>query len=231
VCDLCFARITEVPAQVCPECNKPTITLFTHPGCQKPWGADGVLSCYVYRGPIKRLITSFKYTPHILDLKKIISRLFFEKLIQEEVFIGLLKQRLVAVPVPLSKNRERRRGYNHAAELAKALAEKFSLEYDDRVLIRVRDTKPQFNLKREERLKNVKGAFAVEKKHKSILRGRVILLVDDLSTSCATISECARVLKRNGAKKVFGITLARNFVEMEGSEPSSKDKPSNLLQA
>jgi predicted amidophosphoribosyltransferase len=66
-------------------------------------------------------------------------------------------------------------------------------------------------LDKKERQKNVLGAFEVNKKHRNMIKNKDILLVDDVSTSCATLRECAKILKRNGAKKVYGVTFAREL--------------------
>lgn len=132
-----------------------------------------------------------------------------EALIQNEVFYRVLDTRPMVVAVPLYKTRERKRGYNHAALIGKGIAKKLSLEYADNLLIRVKDTKPQFRLDRKKRQENISGAFVVNNRLAESIRGRHILLVDDLATTCVTLNECAHVLKRNGARSVWGVTFAR----------------------
>jgi ComF family protein len=112
------------------------------------------------------------------------------------------------LPVPLHKNRLRSRGFNQALLLAKALFrgdDARRIRHD--VLHRLVDTTPQVNLKGEERRKNVRGAFAVSVPE--TVRGKGILLMDDVYTTGATINECARVLKKAGALSVWALTLAR----------------------
>lgn len=121
-------------------------------------------------------------------------------------FVALKKP--IVIPIPLSAKRFRRRGYNHAAVLGKDMAEKFSFQFFDNVLIRTRDTKPQFQLKRKERLENIKGSFGLNGQKKTNIVGKEIL-VDDLATTWATMNEAARVLKRNGAESVWGLAFAR----------------------
>lgn len=104
------------------------------------------------------------------------------------------------VPVPLSKQRLLKRGFNQSEKLAKYL--KFPVL---NCLIRTRDTKPQFDLKISERRENVKNAFALKQK----LPAGNFCLVDDVATTGATLSECAKVLKKSGAKKVYAICIAR----------------------
>lgn len=76
------------------------------------------------------------------------------------------------------------------------------------ILDRKVNTKPQFDLKKEERKKNILGAFSTDDKFKNKLKGKKILLVDDIATTGATLRECGKILKQSGAVKVLGITLA-----------------------
>ena len=111
------------------------------------------------------------------------------------------------MPVPLHILRLKKRGFNQALILAKHIARKFSLPVDFTTLIRHVDTKPQVNLGKSERRRNIKGAFTVSQEEK--IRGEKILLVDDVYTTGSTVRECSRVLIEKGAKKVSVLTLAR----------------------
>lgn len=111
------------------------------------------------------------------------------------------------MPVPLHILRLKKRGFNQALILAKHLARKFSLPVDFTTLIRYVDTKPQVNLGKAERRKNIKGAFKVSQGE--TIRGKKILLVDDVYTTGSTVKECSRVLIEQGAKEVSVLTLAR----------------------
>lgn len=143
------------------------------------------------------------------SLRDTIGRLFEEQLLQNEVFYGLAKKNPLILPVPLHKMREQRRGYNHAALLAYYVAQCFSLEYREGVLIRIKNTKPHFGLKKEARMLNVKNAFGINSSLQRKIEDKGVLLIDDLATTCSTLRECARVLKRHGACFVWGATFAR----------------------
>lgn len=133
--------------------------------------------------------------------------LFYEGLIQTETFIGTREEDALLVPIPLYKTKLNQRGYNQAAFLAKGLGERLSLPVVD-LLERIRATKSQISLDRKERIENIKGAFRLKSSKESIFQGKTIFLVDDVLTSGATLSEGARVLKKAGAGKVYGLTLA-----------------------
>lgn len=113
------------------------------------------------------------------------------------------------LPVPLSAERLRERGYNQAHELARALARRRGLRCDAGLLLRVRHNAVQAGLKRDERTANVRGIFAVEPLRASALRGARVALLDDVMTSGATLHEAARVLRRAGAAEVQAWVIAR----------------------
>jgi predicted amidophosphoribosyltransferase len=119
---------------------------------------------------------------------------------------GLVETFDVVIPVPLHKDRLRERGFNQSLLLAREVARGPGLQVDYKSLKRTRPTKPQADLKTEERRKNVRDAFEV--KSPEGVRKKKVLLVDDVYTTGATVSECARVLKREKCK-VFVLTLAR----------------------
>lgn len=133
----------------------------------------------------------------------------YEGLIQSESFINILNRNPVIIDVPIHKNKFKKRGYNHSTLLAENLAEKLNLKFAPDVLLRLKETKPQFKLSREERRENILGAFNLNPKFKDFVKDKSIIIVDDVTTSGATLNECAKILKRNGAKFVWGATLAR----------------------
>jgi ComF family protein len=111
------------------------------------------------------------------------------------------------MPVPLHPKRLRERGFNQSLLLARHIASVLGAELDFLTLRRVRDTKPQTGLHRDERRKNVRRAF--ELTDRNVVKGRSIILVDDVATTGSTLNECARVLKRSGSDKVLCLVLAR----------------------
>lgn len=211
LCAKCFAAISFVESFVCPTCNRPSIDGSTHPICRTKYGLDGVSSGVLYRGVVKRLLYQFKYKPHLSDLKHIMGELLYEGLNQNEAFYHVVQYNPVVTYVPLHRKRLRMRGYNQARLLAEIIAKRFDLPLINDVLVRVRQTQAQYKLKKEERITNIKGAFAIDPRFKKYIQGKKILVVDDLATSFTTLSECARVLKKPGAKLVWGVTFAREM--------------------
>lgn len=113
------------------------------------------------------------------------------------------------IPVPLHWSRLFQRRFNQSAELARAISRQTKLPVIDDGLVRVRATPPQVGLAREERAKNVHGAFSVQAAAKPKLRKQRIVLIDDVLTTGATANACARVLRRAGVARVDVLTLAR----------------------
>jgi ComF family protein len=139
--------------------------------------------------------------------------LFYESLIQNEDFnkeleMDLPAGRQVFVPIPLFSSKLRKRGYNQAEILAKELSKKFNVPFQN-VLERIRNTKTQVGMTNIERRKNIKDAFGLIN-HKSEILDQNVFLVDDVVTTGSTLLEAAKMLKRNGAKRVIGLTLARD---------------------
>ncbi|MDQ7850749.1 MAG: phosphoribosyltransferase family protein [Armatimonadota bacterium] len=115
----------------------------------------------------------------------------------------------LVVPVPLHASRERERGFNPALLLAAAVAEALDLPLLPSGLERTVPTAPQSALGLRQRWANVAGAFSVPATGAGMVRGRAVLLVDDVMTSGATAAECAAALRRAGAGRVAVVTLAR----------------------
>ena len=112
------------------------------------------------------------------------------------------------VPVPLSKKRLAKRGYNQSALLAKVIANELNIDFDDKSLIKIRETEIQSKLEHgAQRAKNLKGAFAIKGDK---LKSKRVLLIDDVRTTGATLEECANtILKKGKAKSVFPWVFAR----------------------
>jgi ComF family protein len=113
----------------------------------------------------------------------------------------------MVMPVPLHIKRLRQRGFNQSLLLAHRMSVRYEMQLSYDNLIRVRPTRPQVELRGDERIKNVEGAFALRRPDQ--VRGKRIILVDDVFTTGATMNECASVLKNAEASQVTAFTLAR----------------------
>jgi competence protein ComFC len=118
------------------------------------------------------------------------------------------------VPVPLHSSKRRERGFNQAELIARAALKRNALptaKFAADVLERTRPTVSQIGLTRSQRVENIRGAFRV--RHPSRVLGRSVLLIDDVLTTGTTVSECARILRKAGAEKVWVVTVARTLKE------------------
>lgn len=207
ICTNCFVYIAFNETGTCIVCQRPAIGGLTHPVCSTKYTPDGVFSSLVYKGVVKKLIYKFKYQPNLTDLKSTLTDLFYEGLIQKEAFYKLLDQDSVLIPIPLYKSKMRKRGYNQAEILAKGLEKRLNVQVWN-ALERVKNTNTQVGLTKDEREENIKGAFRLKIKDLRLKNIQVAFLIDDVVTSGATLKEAAKVLKKAGVGKVYGITLA-----------------------
>jgi competence protein ComFC len=193
---------------VCTVCQRQAMGGLTHPVCKTRYSVDGVFPSLVYKGVVKKLVYVFKYPPYLTDLEDQLVDLLYEGIIQKEQFIPLLEKSAVLVPIPLYNSKLRKRGYNQSAFLAEGLAKRFAIPAVA-MLKRVKPTKTQVSLSKEDRRKNITDAFALRGDAEDFIKKyQHIFLVDDVVTSGATLREAAKVLKIAGAKYVWGITLA-----------------------
>lgn len=113
----------------------------------------------------------------------------------------------IVVPIPLHPAKERKRGFNQSALIARSFAQKMNLPYDE-LLVKVINDEPQAQTKTHTiRLERMRGVFAVP--YPMQVRHKNIILIDDVSTSGATLSEAARTLKKAGAKRILALVIAK----------------------
>lgn len=209
LCPKCFSFLSFDVDKICAVCNFPSFNGFTHPRCKNKYTIDGVFSGISYKGVAKKMIIKFKYDPYLTGIKKVLSDLFYEGIIQKEEFHKVFDpKKALLVPIPLYSARERKRGYNHAHILTQELSGKLNLPMM-KVLKRIRNTKIQADLGKEERKKNLKDAFEIDLKFASQIIGKQIFLVDNIFTTGSTLLEAGKILKKQGAESVWGLTLAR----------------------
>jgi len=160
---------------------------------------------WAYEGIAKKIIHKAKYKLYYDVLSELIINNNDEKL-ELTKFNEFLSTRPIIVPVPLHPKREFERGFNQSNVIAGHLSQIWKLELKD-LLVRIKDTGHQTNRNRQERLTAVKNAFVLRPKICNLSTN--VLLVDDVWTTGATMSECCRVIKTAGVKTVWGIVLAR----------------------
>jgi ComF family protein len=206
-CGQCLNTLSLISENICPECSQGSIDGRTHPRCKKKYSLEGLTSVFKFKGIIGGAISKLKYR-FVWDLADDLVEGVLSFLGEARVFGDfVLKENPLLVPVPLFGGRKRWRGFNQAELLGKMVAKNLGIDYDDGLLLRTRQTKPQAMLQKKMRLENVRRAFAL-RTGRQISR-KSLIVFDDVWTSGATMRECGKVLKRGGAGRVWGLTIAR----------------------
>ncbi|OGE81063.1 MAG: hypothetical protein A2826_00670 [Candidatus Doudnabacteria bacterium RIFCSPHIGHO2_01_FULL_43_23] len=202
LCEVCQGKIVLNVNQFCPVCVKPSVDGHTHANCGNRNTLDGLLAASDF-DQLQDLVHSYKYDL-IKDLGLPLGKIL-TGFVEQKNYVNFVKN-FVIVPVPLHKTRKRFRGFNQSEILAQVVAEKFRLTQKNLLLQRSKNTSPQTKLDRNQRKQNILGAITAEQK--DYIKDKKILLIDDIATTGATLNECAKVLKKYGAREVWGLVLA-----------------------
>lgn len=210
LCERCFAKFSFLKIQRCPKCGSRNYSgRFCNSSCGRNFCFDQLLVCMNYNesGVMKKLIALHKYR-FIEELAEIFGKIVCKQFGYCSKFLNLCEKNLV-VPVPLHKSRLKYRGFNQAALLAAILARDCADLQFCGALERAEYRDEQANLKRIQRLSNLRNAFDVKTGFAEAIYGRNIVLIDDVATTLSTLNECSRALKNAGAQSVTGLVLAR----------------------
>jgi len=200
LCHSCENKIRILPSSICQICG----SVLDHPGlcssCQNSSPSYKALRSWAfYEGPLRSAIHKLKYSGD-MSLGEILARHLYDLWNELDWEVDMI------TPVPLGLAHHAERGYNQAAFLARPLALRRGIKYRPQALKKIRETRSQVGLTYSQRLENVADAFCSDS---NLVGNRIILVVDDVTTSGATMESCAKALLIAGAKSVFGLTLAR----------------------
>jgi ComF family protein len=210
-CPDCFIALDLISEPYCPLCGIPFgAEKMTSHLCGDCLGSvhrfDRARATGFYQGLMREVVHRFKYGGQTF-LVNPLARM----LIGPGKELTRLHRIDTIVPVPLHYKRLRQRGFNQASLLARRLGSLLKIPVDYSSLKRTRWTDPQIGLSRNQRAANVKGAFSLKAREK--IRGKGILLLDDVLTTGETVNQCVRVLKKDGgAREVVVLTVARTVV-------------------
>jgi len=198
--------------QICPICSKPSPFGRTHNFCLTKFSLESLFSFFAYGGIIREAIHKLKYKL-VTDLEQEFWRLIKDEIGKKEIEMTVLNQNLkiekpTVVPIPLYWYKQNLRGFNQSSLFGKRIACLFDLPFSDKILVREKNTVSQTKLTQKEREQNIKGIFSLAPDI-LISQDLNILLIDDVWTTGSTMKEAARVLRGAGAKKVWGLTVAR----------------------
>jgi ComF family protein len=205
LCPDCQSKLHRLPHQECITCRRPSMTGQTHPQCKRPHNPDGLISAFDYHDPVvaQTLIwAKYKFLPRASQL-------------MGKLLAGYLKSNgcaelfppdTILCPVPLSKSRQRWRGFNQAELICWELSTAFGWPVMPALIQRVKNTKTQKDLTKAGRRTNIANSFSL----KSRAPNNPIILVDDVVTTGATLTEACRIIKASTPAPVWCVTAARD---------------------
>ena len=210
-CVDCWKNLRFIEKPYCFVCGRP-INISDEMGlvcgqCLKnKYYFDRNISVFVYNETIARVIFEFKFHE-----KTFLSKFFAKFLLKKLEELGEFCEKIDFITcVPLHTKRLRFRGYNQSLLLANDLAKITQIPCIYDMLLKVKNTKTQVQLSYKKRKTNLLSAFILNKKYLELIKGKNILLIDDVFTTGSTVNECSKVLKRVGrTNKVFVLTIAR----------------------
>ena len=204
LCPKCAEKITLIKPPVCYKCGKPCEAFNCDECYQREYAFECARSAGIFEGVLRDAIHAMKYRNYeaVVDpLAEILIRAFPDT--------GLARSVHVLVPIPIHYSRLLDRGFNQSEELARKLAARIGLPVESKVLRKSRKTAHQVDLPLDERALNIRGSFSVRRAER--IRGKRVLLIDDVFTTGATLDEAARVLLESGASEVRAYALARSL--------------------
>ena len=200
---MCIDCLQKVPIspEICPICTEFSFGGKTHPRCLGSQELDGLITAWRYQGVVKKSILALKYR--------------FASDVSDELVTEYLKvisniNKGILAPIPLNRKRQNWRGFNQSEELGKRVSKKLGLKFIPDLLIKKTSNKPQARLTKKDREKNIRGVFVINPNHYSLITSPYCLyLFDDVWTTGSTMKEACKTIKRNGAGKVWGMTIVR----------------------
>ncbi len=202
-------KSTKENSYLCSKCYK-SIKQLPHNSLEVINGAK-VYSAAVYKNNVQKIIRGLKYHKQ-RELAVYLAKFMYEYWQKLEIS----KQQFVIVPVPISKKRMKERHYNHMSLVAKEFAKLTGYEINENLIIRVKDTKPQYKLNKTERAKNLKGAFEALKENFENLSEENFLIFDDILTTGSTVAEITKIFHKNGADKLTAFTTCCSEYNLNG---------------
>lgn len=210
ICDSCINNVEFLKLPICYRCGQPLNEVTgqnnAHLLCARCLRTKRQVfrlsrSAFAYDDFSKKLILDFKFYDYT-DLAALLAKMLY--VAGNDIFQSGVD---IIIPVPLHYTRLIKRKYNQSSLLAKELSKLTGIKTDNFILRKKRRTKPQVECSGTARLNNLKNAFIV--KNPAKIKGKRVLLIDDVLTTGATLRECAVTLKRAGAKSVDNLTAAR----------------------
>ena len=161
------------------------------------------LYVFKYEGVVRRYILKYKFQD-----KSYLYKTFVNFLLKNEKFFEIIKSYDTIIPVPISKKRQKERGYNQSYLLAKEIAKKTGINIEINCLYKSKNIIEQSKLNKEDRVQNIQGVYEL-RNYKKIINKKIILL-DDIYTTGSTVNECCKILKVASPNKIGVLTIAKD---------------------
>lgn len=171
--------------------------------CSKEKYFDYLFCALKYENIVRKKIIQYKFNE-----KSYLYKTFAKIIIKNKKIFGFLKLYDIIISVPMFENRKAVRGYNQSELIAKEIAKAAELIFGKDILIKIKDTKVQSTLTKTQRMANLKNVFSVIDTAK--IKGKKVILIDDIYTTGSTVNECSKVLKQAGAKEICVVTIAKD---------------------
>lgn len=204
ICGECLEKIDLIEPPVCRKCGTPCADYVCGECRDREYAFECARSAGIFEGVLRDAIHALKYNNHI-----VVADPLAELMIDAFPSTGLAGTVDVIVPIPIHRSRMVDRGFNQSEELANRLGKRIGLPVEPTVLRKTKKTKHQVELAFDLRATNVNGSYAAN--HAEKIRGKRVLLVDDVFTTGSTLNEAARVLRDAGASSVRAYTLAKSL--------------------
>jgi len=206
LCSNCTSIMQLLPGSTCTTCGRPLGGKYKMGMCSECKDTeiyfDGACSVFEFSGIVQSALHRFKFEGEV-DMAEAFGLYMAKKLKERKWKIDVI------LPVPLHEKRMSDRGYNQSYLLSAEIGRECGIDVLDGALIRKRHTESQVSLPKFGRIHNVKGAFAMV--DSKCIKGKSVLIVDDIMTTGATLNECSRILRESGARNIYCITAACPF--------------------
>lgn len=205
LCDLCVKKFHWINGRTCAKCGKALPDTYRGRMCYDCMTFEHLFdkgySCLTYGLYEREVLLDHKYNGKgYLAMK--FGDILYDRISCENLSVDVI------IPVPISAGRMKKRGYNQSALMARRLSQLWGVALDENVLVRKKDTQLLRSLNPADRRLALAGAFAVTAKGAVSVRGKSVMLIDDIYTTGATVDTCSKILKDTGADKVYVLTLA-----------------------
>ena len=158
---------------------------------------------FKYEGVIRKCLLDYKFNE-----LGYLYKTFSEIIIKNKKISRFIKKYDIIIPVPVHKKRKKQRGYNQTELIARKVAKELGITFENNVLLKTKNTKPQSTLNKEDRMLNAKGVYTV--KHEEKIMGKKVLIIDDIYTTGSTLNECSRVIRTANPAKIGILTIAKD---------------------